>query len=147
MHQRLQVSQDIHPDIHDNLSLRLVAKIAPHNSGHVNFPKNADPIETLGRLETMNQIMHNRHDYDPLKLGAIPRPPTPSEEDKKKDAEAKKECTSTADPPKANLECKICHCNEKNKVREIKRIENIPLCWSCVWKNFHADAELAWNGN
>lgn len=115
-------------------------------SGFVPFNKLDSPVETIGRLETLKQIQHGRHDYDPSKLEAPPRPPTPSEADMKKDADAKKTefRTLIAELPKD--ECRFCKGDSGYPVRKIKRLDDTPLCWGCVFRNFHAEAELAWDG-
>jgi len=125
-------------------------------SGFVPFSKLDNPTETIGRLEIMKQIQHGRHDYDPSKLDAPPRPPTPSAADKKIDAEIKKREFKTLsveppsyDPPRyeeVKDECKICRGESGQPVRKIKRLRDQPMCWECVFRNFQAEAYLAWQG-
>jgi len=104
-------------------------------------------MEIFGGLETMNQVMNNQHNYDPTKFAAMPCSPTPSDDDKKREIEAKKVYSFTVGSSTPNLACKMCHLSEKDKVKEIKRIDNIPLCYPCVKNNFDAEAPLAWNGH
>ena len=117
-------------------------------SGYVKFPKNNDPSETYGRLETMNQVMHNRHGYDPSKL---PRPPTPSKEDKRKahyDSDDEDEYIPRPPTPDKELKCVMCKGSRKhkkhNETKKIKRFAYRPLCWYCVRENYEAEAILVW---
>jgi len=130
-------------------------------SGYVNFPKNNDPVETLGRLETMNQVMHNRHDYDTSKL---PQPPTPSHHHGEGDEDdisrpptpwsARENQLITVQRPSLHggrnagmdVHCVACPKDKPSgyEVRRIKRLNGTPFCWLCVCNSNIQDALNAW---
>lgn len=104
-------------------------------SGFIKFPQNTDPVETLGRLETMNQVMHKRHNYDIEKI-PYPPPPTPAQPAQPEEEEIPVPPPPTPrqvriyqditvkPPPYAaddGLACTICQGEANQPVKKIKR--------------------------
>ncbi|KAK5956055.1 hypothetical protein OHC33_002628 [Knufia fluminis] len=115
-------------------------------SGFVGFPQTHNPAEIMGRLETMNQVMHQRHHYDPSKFN-VPSPgPTPSETDKKQDGEVKeKEDKKTSPDPPENDGKPKCASPECVGDPEVRKIKSVPWCKHCLIINFGNRATYWWD--
>lgn len=143
-------------------------------SGCIGLPKHLSSADTLGRLETINQIRNGRHDYG---SSAIPRPATPSKEDKEraqKDTDAKKkeeeqegkakkkevirqQMAGLPPPPPtprapaptftydSSLECINCLGTCGYETKKVQAADKQPMCWKCVWYQYLYGAYRAWD--
>ena len=90
--------------------------------------------------------MNCRHNYD---IEKIPRPPTPTVEDRKK-AKAKKAAVESDDssddeippPTPKKGKCEVC---KGKKGKETKVVDGEgTICWPCLWFRYNEKAEKKW---
>lgn len=126
-------------------------------TGFVNMPLNANPAETLGRLETMRMCLRGNHKYDITKMSKVDDGDGDDDSDSDKKKKPKKrakaieeEDESDEEIPKApqppakpkKLVCNVCRGDKKKETRKISGEGTI--CWPCLWYRYKDRAEEKW---
>lgn len=129
-------------------------------TGFVNMPSNANPAETLGRLETMRMCLRGTHQYDIAKMPkAGDNNDSDSDSDKKDKKKSKKKTKAKAveetdesdedipkppEPPTKpkKLVCVVCHGDKKKETRKVQGEGTI--CWPCLWYRYQDQATEKW---